>query len=202
MESAVGFHPCLPRYRHRRGGTQSQPDGNPAPVHLLDGLPDEWIVERGEADQVLAIKPTVITGLCSTPVSMRRARVRGINWQHLFSLTIRAERPLTCLLQRVTIPRWRRGYGKISVHGTIMRTKFLFMALSCVLQATILRAMSLPIRKTDINGERNCKFVPGHRYTHYESKAVNRVRNQPGIHRLNSYPFAAVQYQKDDASRN
>ncbi|MCB1809683.1 MAG: hypothetical protein KDK04_20235 [Candidatus Competibacteraceae bacterium] len=38
------------------------PDGRPAPVHILDGLPDELVIERTSSGQVTAIKGTVIAG--------------------------------------------------------------------------------------------------------------------------------------------
>jgi hypothetical protein len=37
-------------------------DGSPAPMHLLAGLPEEWVVARGNDNQVLSVKPTVIAG--------------------------------------------------------------------------------------------------------------------------------------------
>lgn len=37
-------------------------DGRPAPIHLLDGLPDEVIVERTTCGRVLAVKASVIAG--------------------------------------------------------------------------------------------------------------------------------------------
>lgn len=37
-------------------------DGRPAPMHLLDGLPDEWVVERDGNGCVRAIKSSVISG--------------------------------------------------------------------------------------------------------------------------------------------
>ncbi len=37
-------------------------DGRVAPMHLLDGLPDEWVLERDAAGRVLAIKDSVIAG--------------------------------------------------------------------------------------------------------------------------------------------
>jgi hypothetical protein len=37
-------------------------DGRPAPMHLLDGLPDEWVLERDAAGRVRAIKDSVIAG--------------------------------------------------------------------------------------------------------------------------------------------
>jgi len=48
-------------------------DGSPAPMHLLVGLPEEWIVARGEGDQVLAVKATVIAGFLRAGAFYTRA---------------------------------------------------------------------------------------------------------------------------------
>jgi hypothetical protein len=37
-------------------------DGRPAPMHLLEGLPDLWVVERDTQGRVSALKDTVIAG--------------------------------------------------------------------------------------------------------------------------------------------
>lgn len=37
-------------------------DGNPAPIHLLDGLPDGIVVRRSSDGRVTAVKPTVVAG--------------------------------------------------------------------------------------------------------------------------------------------
>jgi hypothetical protein len=37
-------------------------NGTPAPFHLLEGLPDEWITERDTTGRVLTIKSSVIAG--------------------------------------------------------------------------------------------------------------------------------------------
>ena len=37
-------------------------DGKPAPIHLLDGLPDTWVLSRDKHGQVLSLKPGVIAG--------------------------------------------------------------------------------------------------------------------------------------------
>lgn len=38
------------------------PDGSPAPMHLLDGLPEDWIVERSHTGRVISVKPSVVAG--------------------------------------------------------------------------------------------------------------------------------------------
>jgi hypothetical protein len=37
-------------------------DGTPAPVHLLDGLPEDWVLERDDTGRVKSIKPSVVGG--------------------------------------------------------------------------------------------------------------------------------------------
>lgn len=37
-------------------------DGNPAPFHVLDGLPQEMVVSRGESGRVLAVKGSLVSG--------------------------------------------------------------------------------------------------------------------------------------------
>ncbi|MDX1655775.1 MAG: hypothetical protein R3310_11255 [Candidatus Competibacteraceae bacterium] len=37
-------------------------DGSPAPMHLLDGLPEAWITDRLPSGRVLAVKGSVVAG--------------------------------------------------------------------------------------------------------------------------------------------
>ena len=37
-------------------------DGRPAPVHVLDGLPNDWISERDASGTVVAVIDTVVPG--------------------------------------------------------------------------------------------------------------------------------------------
>jgi hypothetical protein len=37
-------------------------NGQPAPFHLLDGLPDELVLQRSASGRVEAVKPTVVSG--------------------------------------------------------------------------------------------------------------------------------------------
>jgi hypothetical protein len=37
-------------------------DGRPAPVHVLDGLPDELVVARSASGRIAAVKASVIAG--------------------------------------------------------------------------------------------------------------------------------------------
>lgn len=37
-------------------------DGSPAPIHLLDGLPEEWVLERDEAGRISSVRPSITAG--------------------------------------------------------------------------------------------------------------------------------------------
>ena len=37
-------------------------DGRPAPLHLLDGLPDSVVVQRGTSGRVLEVKASIVSG--------------------------------------------------------------------------------------------------------------------------------------------
>ena len=37
-------------------------DGRPAPLHLLDGLPDSVVVQRGTGGRVLEVKASIVSG--------------------------------------------------------------------------------------------------------------------------------------------
>lgn len=49
-------------------------DGKPAPMHLLDGLPETWIVERDDFGRGMAVKTTVIAGFVRDGVFYTRAQ--------------------------------------------------------------------------------------------------------------------------------
>jgi hypothetical protein len=49
-------------------------DGRLAPMHLLVGLPADWVVARAEDNKVLAIKATVIAGFVRAGIFYTRAQ--------------------------------------------------------------------------------------------------------------------------------
>ncbi len=58
----VGFAPAFHDRETGRTELSRFVGGSPAPFHLIDGLPDEWIVERGPEGNTLAVKSSVIAG--------------------------------------------------------------------------------------------------------------------------------------------
>lgn len=57
-----GFLPAFYDVATGRAEIARFADGRPAPMHVLDGLPEEWVVERDAAGRVRAIKSSVISG--------------------------------------------------------------------------------------------------------------------------------------------
>jgi hypothetical protein len=70
---AAGFIPAFCDTATGRVEPSRLANGSLAPVHLLVGLPREWVVARGEGNEVLAVKPTVIAGFLRAGAFYTRA---------------------------------------------------------------------------------------------------------------------------------
>jgi hypothetical protein len=66
-------------------------DGRPAPFHVLDGLPDELVVERSASGRVSAVKACIVSGF----VFDGRFYTREEAARRAAGLTARQERRLT-----------------------------------------------------------------------------------------------------------
>ena len=60
--SSLGFRPAFLDTRTEAIYVSRYADGRPAPFHLLDGLPDELVVERSASGRVSAVKACIISG--------------------------------------------------------------------------------------------------------------------------------------------
>lgn len=69
-----GFQPAFYDTATGRAELARFADGRPAPMHLLDGLPDEWIAERAPCGRARAVKSTVISGFIHGPYFYTRAQ--------------------------------------------------------------------------------------------------------------------------------
>lgn len=58
----AGFRPAFLDSRTGLVYLSQLPDGSPAPVHLLDGLPPELVVQRTAAGRVAAVCDSVVAG--------------------------------------------------------------------------------------------------------------------------------------------
>lgn len=57
-----GFHPAFMDQDTRFVYLSCFADGRPAPFHLLDGLPEELVLDRGLGGRVKTVKASVISG--------------------------------------------------------------------------------------------------------------------------------------------
>ena len=60
--TGLGFHPAFYDFATQRIYASRFADGRLAPCHLLDGLPDEIVVDRTASGRVTSLKATVISG--------------------------------------------------------------------------------------------------------------------------------------------
>jgi len=58
----LGFRPAFMDFETQRIYPSRFADGRLAPFHLLDGLPEEVVVDRSPAGRVVAAKATLISG--------------------------------------------------------------------------------------------------------------------------------------------
>ena len=57
-----GFRPAFRDPTTGRTELSRFADGRPAPMHLLDGLPDTWVAGRDAFGHVTAIRQTIVAG--------------------------------------------------------------------------------------------------------------------------------------------
>jgi hypothetical protein len=57
-----GFIPAFYDSQSHQAHISRFANGVPAPIHVLDGLPEEWIIERDPSGRVMAVKASVIAG--------------------------------------------------------------------------------------------------------------------------------------------
>jgi hypothetical protein len=60
--SGLGFRPAFFDFATQRIYPSRFADGRLAPFHLLDGLPDEVVIDRTASGRVVAAKATLISG--------------------------------------------------------------------------------------------------------------------------------------------
>ena len=53
-------------------------DRTPAPCHLLDGVPDDWVVRRDCAGRVMAVRGTVVAGFIRGEQFYTREQAAGL----------------------------------------------------------------------------------------------------------------------------
>lgn len=67
-----GFHPAFYDTQYERIELARYSDGTPAPMHILDGVPDDWVTERDGSGRVAAIKSSIVAGFIRNGVFYTR----------------------------------------------------------------------------------------------------------------------------------
>lgn len=60
--NSFNFIPAFKDIRTGRVETSKFKNGKNAPFHMLDGLPDEWVLQRCSSGKALKIKQSIISG--------------------------------------------------------------------------------------------------------------------------------------------
>jgi hypothetical protein len=71
---AQGFVPAFFDTESRTVAISRFANGNPAPIHVLDGLPEEWVVYRDDCGKVRTVKTSVIAGFVCRGTFYTRAQ--------------------------------------------------------------------------------------------------------------------------------
>jgi len=58
----TGFRPAYRNIRTGQTVDSRFADGSQAPIHVLDGLPDDWVVARDEDGRVRRVLATIVSG--------------------------------------------------------------------------------------------------------------------------------------------
>ncbi|MDH3281369.1 MAG: hypothetical protein OEQ18_09600 [Gammaproteobacteria bacterium] len=67
-----GFIPAFKEANTERVELSRFRDGRRAPIHTLEGLPEEWVVERGANGEIVRILDSVIAGFVRDDVFFTR----------------------------------------------------------------------------------------------------------------------------------
>ena len=73
-----GFSLCMLCFRSGRSAEvvlSRFADGGTAPIHLLDGLPDHWVLKRDRHNRVVSVRSSIIAGFIRNGQFFTRAEV-------------------------------------------------------------------------------------------------------------------------------
>ena len=76
----AGFRPAYRNIRTGQTVVSRFADGSQAPIHVLDGLPDDWVVARDEDGRVRRVLATIVSGfICRGRFCTREAAARAMS---------------------------------------------------------------------------------------------------------------------------
>ena len=59
---SLGFRPAFYDAQQQRAEVARFSNGAPAPFHLLEGVPEDWVTKRDSCGKVIAVKASIIAG--------------------------------------------------------------------------------------------------------------------------------------------
>lgn len=78
--AVLGFLPAFQDLDNEEVHLSVNTDGSLAAVHLLDNLPDHWVVERDEEGRITALKDGIIAGFMRQGRFYTRAQLSRLPW--------------------------------------------------------------------------------------------------------------------------
>lgn len=68
----LGFVPAFHDTLSHKTAIARFSNGNPAPIHVLDGVPKDWIVQRDHCGTVTVVKASIVSGFAREGVFYTR----------------------------------------------------------------------------------------------------------------------------------
>lgn len=75
---SVGFVPAFHDCVSHKTAIACFSNGKPAPVHILDGLPKDWIVRQDRSGKVTAVKSSIVSGFARAGVFYTREQAANL----------------------------------------------------------------------------------------------------------------------------
>lgn len=74
----LGFVPAFHDTLSNKTAIARFSNGKPAPLHILDGVPKDWIVRQDRSGKVTAIKSSIVSGFTREGVFYTREQAAGL----------------------------------------------------------------------------------------------------------------------------
>ena len=78
--AVLGFLPAFRDVGTEEVHLSVNADGSPAAVHVLDHLPDHWVIERDQAGRIMALKEGIIAGFMRHARFFTRSELAHLPW--------------------------------------------------------------------------------------------------------------------------
>lgn len=78
--AVLGFLPAFKDLHTHETHLSVNEDGSLALIHLLDGLPNHWVVERDEQGRITALKDGIVAGFMRQGRFFTRSQLAQLRW--------------------------------------------------------------------------------------------------------------------------